>query len=293
MAFNGFVRKTWEDRVSEFPLRRRLTDTTSGVSQQVTVARDEGTVTTQGDTFDAANMNGLEARIASSFTEDEAAIGDLTQLATTNKNDLVAAINEVEASVPTFVPESLGDLDNVQLSTSGIVDGSVLAFDGNDSKWKNLQLPAEKVVYTPSQAMPSGYTNPQQAIDYLGDELETLKTALEYAQEFQVGDTFTFTNGLFVGNLAGSSKDIYIFVPTPKKTTNVNVNMITMTGSWYIRGAGVNVVTNQALASVGTVSFQKAEYGIQIKCTLTTASSAANNSVLGALAYSNCKFTFG
>lgn len=64
---NPYIGKTWVDRVSEYPTRRTITDTTTLVAQQVTVVRDEGTVTEQGDVFDAATMNNLESRINSAF----------------------------------------------------------------------------------------------------------------------------------------------------------------------------------------------------------------------------------
>lgn len=58
-----FERKTWTDRVSEYPTRRTLTYPASGVSDIVTVERNEGTITNQGDAFNATNMNDLESRI--------------------------------------------------------------------------------------------------------------------------------------------------------------------------------------------------------------------------------------
>ena len=67
----AFVKRTWKDRISEFPNRRTIND--GNVTKQVTVGRDEGAITEQGDSFDAANMNDLEQRI-------EDAYGDLQGL---------------------------------------------------------------------------------------------------------------------------------------------------------------------------------------------------------------------
>lgn len=64
-----FTRKTWKDRITEYPTRRTLTKADGSV-ETVTVARSEGTVSQEGDAFSAANMNDLEARIA-------AAVGDI------------------------------------------------------------------------------------------------------------------------------------------------------------------------------------------------------------------------
>lgn len=66
-----YQKKTWKARTSEFPTRRALTDVSTGAVQTVNVARDEGTVSEQGDGFSAANMNDLEARIAAGLDEKQ------------------------------------------------------------------------------------------------------------------------------------------------------------------------------------------------------------------------------
>lgn len=75
---NAFVLKQhdgqetgWIDRISEYPNRRTLTDTTSGNTQTVTVAREEGQVRNPGDAFNASNMNDLESRIDAAFKTHE------------------------------------------------------------------------------------------------------------------------------------------------------------------------------------------------------------------------------
>jgi hypothetical protein len=62
----AFSIKTWIDRLSEFPNRRRLDST--GIADTYDVTRAEGNVTAEGDKFDAATMNDLEGRIAEAFT---------------------------------------------------------------------------------------------------------------------------------------------------------------------------------------------------------------------------------
>ena len=68
MISNPYVSRTWKDRISEYPTRRVLTDTTTLETQQVTVTRDEGTVTEAGDNWDASNLNGMESRINTAFS---------------------------------------------------------------------------------------------------------------------------------------------------------------------------------------------------------------------------------
>lgn len=62
-----FEKKLWSDRLSEYPTRRVLTDFTTRQEQIVEVARSEGTIMQEGDTFSQENMNGLENRIADAF----------------------------------------------------------------------------------------------------------------------------------------------------------------------------------------------------------------------------------
>lgn len=158
MAFNGFSRKTWTDRVSEYPTRRILTDTTSQATQQVTVSRDEGTVTSQGDTFDAETMNNLEARIASSFTEDEAAIGNLTNLTTTEKSNLVGALNEVKASKadiqdPEFIgnpkaPTQTAGNNSTSLATTAFVQSAKNTGFSNPSQFTAVNVTSRTSPFT-------------------------------------------------------------------------------------------------------------------------------------------------
>lgn len=58
----AFTKKTWKDRQSQYPNRRKLLATSDPTV--VEVAREEGTVTQAGDRFDAAGMNDLETRVA-------------------------------------------------------------------------------------------------------------------------------------------------------------------------------------------------------------------------------------
>lgn len=59
MAFN---KKTWRDRISEYITRRTLTKE-DGTSEVVTVERNEGEISQEGDAFSAENMNDLEERL--------------------------------------------------------------------------------------------------------------------------------------------------------------------------------------------------------------------------------------
>lgn len=62
----AFTKKTWKDRLTAFPSRRRLVKE-DGTSELVTVSREEGEISQEGDAFSAANMNDLENRIANAL----------------------------------------------------------------------------------------------------------------------------------------------------------------------------------------------------------------------------------
>lgn len=62
----AFKKKTWLDRIAEYPTRRRLKKS-NGTDEIVTVSREEGTISQEGDAFSAANMNDLEKRINDEF----------------------------------------------------------------------------------------------------------------------------------------------------------------------------------------------------------------------------------
>lgn len=64
----GFTKKTWKNRIAEY-INRRLLTMEDGSTNLVTVARDEGTISQEGDAFNAANMNDLEDRIESGFND--------------------------------------------------------------------------------------------------------------------------------------------------------------------------------------------------------------------------------
>ena len=63
----SFTKKTWTDRISEYPTRRTLTKE-DGTTETVTVTREEGTISQEGDAYSAANMNDLEQRVADGFS---------------------------------------------------------------------------------------------------------------------------------------------------------------------------------------------------------------------------------
>ena len=58
--------KTWKNRETEFPGRRRMT-AVDGQEDVFDVTREEGLILEEGDAFDADTMNALEERVKASF----------------------------------------------------------------------------------------------------------------------------------------------------------------------------------------------------------------------------------
>lgn len=73
----SFLKKLWQNRQSEHPSRRILTNVNTNDVMLVEVARSEGEVLAEGDAFDESNMNDLEERIESAFNEEQTNIDSI------------------------------------------------------------------------------------------------------------------------------------------------------------------------------------------------------------------------
>ena len=133
-----FSKKTWKDRVVEFPNRRMLTDSDSGDTSIVTVSRNEGTVTEIGDAFNATNMNSLETRIKTEADNLEASLASVQSSATASSNitkgsyflyngrtyKATANINRNSSIVPGTNCSTVAILDEVKANTTKISKNS-------------------------------------------------------------------------------------------------------------------------------------------------------------------------
>lgn len=93
MAFNL---KTWVNRISEYPNRRKLTHE-DGSTELVTVARAEGQISAEGNAFSAEEMNDLENRIKGGFDEVNRSLRELNE---------GMIYNDVRTGVVTVLPNS-------------------------------------------------------------------------------------------------------------------------------------------------------------------------------------------
>jgi hypothetical protein len=74
----AFSLKTWVNRISEYPNRRKLTHE-DGSTELVTVARAEGQISAEGNAFSAEEMNDLENRIKGGFDEVNQSLTQLNE----------------------------------------------------------------------------------------------------------------------------------------------------------------------------------------------------------------------
>lgn len=119
----GFTKKTWKNRIAEY-INRRLLTNEDGSTNLVTVARDEGTISQEGDAFNAANMNDLEDRIAAEFDEINQS---LTNLNDSKKTYLRLVLPNLAADAKTVCDYINKNYLLGQLSPATTVDFDVVA----------------------------------------------------------------------------------------------------------------------------------------------------------------------
>ena len=131
----AFVKKTWKDRIAEFPTRRRLTKE-DNTSELVTVAREEGTLSQEGDAFSAENMNDLENRIDAEFTEVNGKLVDQSSgKSITLHLESLPCVNRNNVRATTFIPFPFYTINTkynisfnnivVSILSYGVLSGSV------------------------------------------------------------------------------------------------------------------------------------------------------------------------
>lgn len=87
----AFSLKTWVNRISEYPNRRKLTHE-DGSTEVVTVARAEGQISTEGNAFSAEEMNDLEKRIADEFSSTNLSLNNCLKSVSDGKSTVASAI---------------------------------------------------------------------------------------------------------------------------------------------------------------------------------------------------------
>jgi len=123
----AFSPKTWLDRLSEFPNRRKLDNT--GVTDTYDVMRDEGIVSVEGDKINASNMNGLEGRIKTAIDAVESTASAAVQSATLGS----AAVTKKDGvlqfpAYPTSLPANGGNANYANTAGSAPANGGTATY---------------------------------------------------------------------------------------------------------------------------------------------------------------------
>lgn len=119
----AFSLKTWVNRISEYPNRRKLTHE-DGSTELVTVARAEGQISAEGNAFSAEEMNDLENRIKGGFDEVNQS---LTNINKSKKTYLRLVLPNVAADAKTVCDYINKNYLLGQLSPATTVDFDVVA----------------------------------------------------------------------------------------------------------------------------------------------------------------------
>ena len=131
----AFVKKTWKDRIVQYANRRLLTKS-GGEVEQVTVTRDEGTISEAGDQFNASNMNDLEQRVKDGFDGLTADTLPIQSGSSTNTKDYIDTrlsgkadiVTVKQVAIDTAISVSANAIDTQTLTVNDAVYGIVTGF---------------------------------------------------------------------------------------------------------------------------------------------------------------------
>ena len=90
----AYEKKTWVDRQSEYPGRRKLTAT--GTADVYDVTREEGLIVEEGDALNAQNLNALEGRIEAGLGENPLPMEQFSKIYKDNVGILLGGMTELE-----------------------------------------------------------------------------------------------------------------------------------------------------------------------------------------------------
>ena len=122
----GFNLKTWVNRISEYPTRRKLTKS-DGSTELVTVERAEGQVSQEGNAFSADEMNDLEKRISEGFDELNS---DLDDKLSTSGGEILQALQTAGTAIRNRVTTGSTNF----LGGTNFSDGANLILRGKDQE---------------------------------------------------------------------------------------------------------------------------------------------------------------
>lgn len=137
----AFSKKTWLDRIAEYPTRRRLKKS-DGTDEIVSVSREEGAISQEGDAFSAANMNDLEDRVASEFNS----LNLKMESAITTSNISKQSVNYANSSNYANSADSAKKL-NGYIEDIGTATNATWVLVNNSGRIQHRELPTNLVTY--------------------------------------------------------------------------------------------------------------------------------------------------
>lgn len=142
----GFTKKTWKNRIAKY-INRRLLTNEDGSTELVTVARDEGTISQEGDAFNAANMNDLEDRIEAGFTEVNQSLTNVNNLKRTYLRLVLPNVAAEAKAVCDYMNKNylLGQLSPVHTVEFDVVAANADWFSGVLSTDSNILVAGRTV----------------------------------------------------------------------------------------------------------------------------------------------------
>lgn len=139
----AFSLKTWVNRISEYPNRRKLTHE-DGSTELVTVARAEGQISTEGNAFSAEEMNDLEKRIADEFSSTNLSLNNCLKSVSDGKSTVASAITAQGVSTAAdaefaTMATNIASAGNARYNSGyskGVTDADNRV-NSNSTNWKN------------------------------------------------------------------------------------------------------------------------------------------------------------
>ena len=215
----SFKKKVWRNRVAEY-INRRLLTFEDGNTKLVTVARDEGTISQEGDPFSAETMNDLENRVEEGFEELKTPVfvrtknTDLDDYKTTGLYFFTAdyAPANIPAGVNGWLRVLIGSSSNVKQFwiRQGTVNENdhnmfVRSYDG--SAWGNWNTIAMKAdIESLKKSVSDGKTTVAGAITAQGVNTAADATFGTMADNIGAAGTSKYNTGYSTGHSQGISE---------------------------------------------------------------------------------------
>lgn len=210
----AFSKKTWLQRIVEYPSRRRLNET--GTQLTYDVSRAEGDVIQEGDGFTVKNMNDLEERISKAFQEQGYYGTCTTAAATVAKTATIDGfvLNKGVRVLIMFTDTNTADSPTLNINGTG----DIIIKSANNSIATKMWRPKQAVEFvydgTNWQVLQSGYATK----NYYG----LTKLTDTYATKIEGADA--------LGGIAASQNSLY------EAYDALNTNLLSVKGKTLLPG---------------------------------------------------------